>query len=203
MRQVRAHSLLSLLVNAFPAQKQGASCRQAAINFCHVLPLVGLAKSKKDPINRGKVLVNIQLENMDHVSALKMHALLSVWPVIIGNPSQYLSSSLPIFSALKSQQSKTSSRGQHCRVMANTRKRWLLHPYLDVDVILATLWTAVSDHDRERARIGILVAPPLQPTTALPTSSHVCYQIQRCCFMCFAAHETVLGGLGPGPFANL
>ncbi len=42
-----------LLLHAFPAKRQGASCRQAAVKAATILPLVGLARSKQDPINRG------------------------------------------------------------------------------------------------------------------------------------------------------
>ena len=45
--------VLLLLLHAFPAKRQGASCKQAAVKGCHNPPLVGLAISKQDPTNRG------------------------------------------------------------------------------------------------------------------------------------------------------
>ncbi len=46
--------LLLLLLHAFPAKRLGASSRQAAVKGCHNPTLVGLARSKQDPINRGQ-----------------------------------------------------------------------------------------------------------------------------------------------------
>ncbi len=44
--------LLLLVVNAFPAKRQGAFCRQAQLKGATILPLDGLARSKQDLINR-------------------------------------------------------------------------------------------------------------------------------------------------------
>ena len=47
-------SLLSLLIlYAVPAKRQGACADKLQVKAARILPLVGLARSKQDPINRG------------------------------------------------------------------------------------------------------------------------------------------------------
>ena len=46
--------IISINTTCFPAKRQGASCRQAAVKGCHNPTLLGLARSKQDPINRGQ-----------------------------------------------------------------------------------------------------------------------------------------------------
>ncbi len=64
---------------ARPADKQ-------QFNLATSYPLLDSPDPKNTQSTMGKVLVNIQLENMDLVSALKLHALLSVWQAVIGSP---------------------------------------------------------------------------------------------------------------------
>ncbi len=45
--------LLAHIISCIPAKKQGASADKLRVKAARILPLVGLARSKQDPINRG------------------------------------------------------------------------------------------------------------------------------------------------------